>query len=73
MLAMTVNAYVNNPQRPVVFVPIYFGYEKLIEGGAFIDELGGAEKEKETLVGLIRSLKSLRDHFGKVWVNFGVA
>ena len=71
MLAMTVNAYVNNPQRPVVFVPIYFGYEKLIEGGAFIDELGGAEKEKETLVGLIRSLKSLRDHFGKVWVNFG--
>ena len=71
MLAMTVNAYVNNPQRPIVFVPIYFGYEKLIEGQAFISELGGARKEKETLGGLIRSVKSLRDHFGKVWVNFG--
>ena len=71
MLAMTVNAYVNNPQRPIVFVPIYFGYEKLIEGQAFISELGGATKEKESLGGLIRSVKSLRDHFGKVWVNFG--
>ncbi|MEJ2298636.1 MAG: glycerol-3-phosphate 1-O-acyltransferase PlsB [Woeseiaceae bacterium] len=71
MLAMTINAYVTNPQRPVIFVPVNFGYEKLIEGGAFIDELGGAEKKKETLVGLLRSIKSLRDYFGKVWVNIG--
>ncbi|MDJ0710427.1 MAG: glycerol-3-phosphate 1-O-acyltransferase PlsB [Woeseiaceae bacterium] len=71
MLAMTVNAYVNKPQRPVVFVPIYFGYEKLIEGDAFISELGGAAKQKETLGGLIRSIKSLRDQFGKVAVNIG--
>ena len=71
MLAMTVNAYITNPQRPIVFVPVYFGYEKLIEGDAFISELGGAGKQKETLGGLVRSVKSLRDHFGKVWVNFG--
>ncbi|MBT8107341.1 MAG: glycerol-3-phosphate 1-O-acyltransferase PlsB [Gammaproteobacteria bacterium] len=71
MLAMTVNAYVTNPQRPIVFVPIYFGYEKLIEGGAFISELGGAQKQKETLGGLIRSVRSLRDYFGKVSVNVG--
>ena len=71
MLAMTINAYINNPQRPIVFIPVNFGYEKLIEGDAFISELGGAAKQKETLVGLIRSVKSLRDYFGKVCVNFG--
>ena len=71
MLAMTINAYVTNPQRPIIFVPVNFGYEKLIEGGAFISELEGAEKEKETLGGLLRSIKSLRDYFGKVWVNIG--
>ena len=71
MLAMTVNAYVTNPQRPIVFVPVYFGYEKLIEGDSFISELGGAEKKKESLGGLIRSVKSLRDQFGKVAVNIG--
>ena len=71
MLAMTVNAYITNPQRPIVFVPIYFGYEKLIEGDSFISELGGAAKKKETLGGLIRSVKSLSDQFGKVAVNIG--
>ncbi len=71
MLVMTVNSYVRNPQRPIVFVPIYFGYEKLIEGADFISELGGAEKQKESIGGLIRSVKSLRDHFGKVSVNIG--
>ena len=69
MLVMSVNAYIRHPKRPVVFVPIYFGYEKLIEGDSFINELGGAEKKKESLFGLIKSVKSLRENFGKVYVN----
>ena len=69
MLVMTVNSYVRNPHRPIVFVPFYFGYEKLIEGDSFISEMGGAGKAKESLGGLIRSLKSLRGQFGKVYVN----
>ncbi len=71
MLAMTVNSYLHAPRRPIVFVPVYFGYEKLIEGDSFIRELGGGEKKKESLVGLIRSVKSLRENFGKVYVNIG--
>lgn len=71
MLAMTVNSYVRAPRRPIAFVPVYFGYEKLIEGDSFISELGGAEKQKESLLGLIRSVKSLRENFGKVYVNIG--
>ena len=64
MLVMTIHSYVKNPQRPIVFVPIYFGYEKLIEGDSFISEMGGAEKKKESLGGLIRSVKSLRSIAG---------
>jgi len=71
MLAMTVSSYVQEPRLPVVFVPVYFGYEKLIEGDSFISELGGAAKKKETLSGLFRSIKSLRQNFGKVYVNIG--
>ena len=69
MLLMTVNSFVKSPKRPIVFVPVYFGYEKLIEGDSFINELGGAEKKKESIGGLLRSVKSLREHFGKVYVN----
>jgi len=71
MLAMTVRSYIKDPKRPVVFVPIYFGYEKLIEGDSFISEMAGAEKKKESLFGLIRSLRALRENFGKVYVNVG--
>jgi len=71
MLAMTVNSYIEKPVVPVVFVPVYFGYEKLIEGDSFISEMGGATKQKESLFGLIRSINSLRDYFGKVYVNIG--
>lgn len=71
LLAMTVNSHIKEPKRPVVFVPIYFGYEKLIEGDSFIGELSGAEKQKESLFGVLRSIKSLRENFGKVYVNIG--
>ncbi|MDX1404975.1 MAG: glycerol-3-phosphate 1-O-acyltransferase PlsB [Woeseiaceae bacterium] len=71
MLAMTVSSYMSQPRLPIMFVPVYFGYEKLIEGKSFISELGGAKKQKETLFGLIRSIKSLRENFGKVYVNIG--
>jgi len=71
MLAMTVNSFMREPKLPVVFVPVYFGYEKLIEGDSFIRELAGAKKQKESLFGLIRSVKSLRENFGKVYVNIG--
>jgi glycerol-3-phosphate O-acyltransferase len=70
MLVMTVHSYVKNPKRPIVFVPVYFGYEKLIESDSFISELGGAEKREESLFGLVRSMNSLRQNFGKVYVNF---
>jgi len=69
LLAMTVNSHIKDPKRPVVFVPIYFGYEKLIEGDSFIGEMSGAEKQKESLFGVLRSIKSLRENFGKVYVN----
>ncbi len=71
MLAMTVNSYVSNPRVPVVFIPVYFGYEKLIEGSSFISEMGGAAKQKESLFGLVRSIRALREYFGKVYVNIG--
>jgi glycerol-3-phosphate O-acyltransferase len=71
MLAMTVSSYISQPRLPIVFVPVYFGYEKLIEGDSFISELGGTPKQKESLFGLISSVKDLRENFGKVYVNIG--
>jgi len=71
MLSMTVRSYLREPRRPVVFVPVYFGYERIVEGPTYIGELSGQPKEKESVLGLLRTLGRLRQRFGNVHVNFG--
>ncbi len=72
MLSMTVRSFVHDPKRPVVFMPVYFGYERIAEGRTYIGELSGRPKEKESLLGLIKATAALlRSKFGKVHVNLG--
>jgi glycerol-3-phosphate O-acyltransferase len=72
MLSMTVRAYLRDPKRRVVFMPVYFGYERIVEGRTYIGELSGLPKKKESVLGLIRSTVSvLRSKLGIVNVNLG--
>lgn len=71
MLAMTLRSYLRDSRRPIAFVPVYVGYEKVIEAGSYIGELHGKSKKKESVGGLMKSLSVLRSHFGQVHVNFG--
>lgn len=71
MLAMTVRSYLRDTRRPVAYVPVYFGYDKLLEGEAYIDELMGRPKDKESVGGLLSVLPQLRSQLGRVHVSFG--
>ena len=72
MIAMTVRAYLRQPTRPVLFQPVYIGYEKLMEGDSYLDELSGKPKEKESIWQLLSSIpRVLRSNYGQVVVNFG--
>jgi len=71
MLSMTVRSFLRDPRKPIVFVPVYFGYEKVLEGRSYLGELQGTRKKKEGLLGLISSVRNLRRSFGQVSVNFG--
>lgn len=71
MLAMTVRSYLRNHNKPIAFIPVYVGYEKVLEGRTYLGELRGKKKEKESVLGLFKSLSNLRKSFGKVNVNFG--
>jgi glycerol-3-phosphate O-acyltransferase len=71
MLSMTIRSFLRDPARPVVFLPVYFGYERIVEGSTYIGELSGKPKEKESVFGLVRTLRKLRERFGKVHVNLG--
>ncbi len=57
--------------RPIQFVPISIGYERIIEEGSYVRELEGGEKEKEDLGGLLRARRVLRSRYGRLYIQFG--
>ncbi len=71
MLSMTLRSFLRDPARPVVFLPVYFGYERIVEANTYIGELSGKPKERESIFGLIRALPRLKERFGRVHVNLG--
>lgn len=71
MLQMTVRAYMRAPGKPIIFQPVYIGYEQLVEGNSYISELGGKEKKSESLGDLFNVFGILRRNYGEVHVNFG--
>ncbi len=70
MLSMTVRSYLKSPGRPVMFQPIYVGYERLVEGNSYIAELSGQEKKSESLGDLLRVFRIVKQRYGKVHVSF---
>ena len=71
MLAMTVRAFLKYRERPVAFIPVYIGYEKMMEGKAYLAELSGHDKKSESLYSSVRSIIGIKGNFGHVYTSFG--
>ncbi|UTV27848.1 glycerol-3-phosphate 1-O-acyltransferase PlsB [Photobacterium atrarenae] len=70
MLSMTIQAMLRGLNRPVTLVPVYIGYEHVMEVGTYAKELRGKRKEKENVGQVLRTLRKLRN-LGQGYVNFG--
>src|SRR5690606_21288061 len=71
MLAITLRSFLRSNRLPIVFVPVYIGYERVLEGRTYLGELRGASKKKESIFDLFKVLGALKQRFGQVSVNFG--
>ena len=71
MLSITMRSYLRDNRRPMAFVPVYVGYEKVMEMASYVGELRGKSKKKESPLDIFRTLKALKDEFGKAWITFG--
>ncbi|GHG75550.1 glycerol-3-phosphate acyltransferase [Alishewanella longhuensis] len=70
MLAMTVQSMLRGIDRPVTLVPVYLGYEHVMEVNTYLSELQGSGKKKESVTGVLKAIRNLRD-YGYGYVNFG--
>src|SRR5262249_29207961 len=68
---MVVDAAYEHPERPIYFVPISIGYERLVEAKSYVKELGGGEKEKESVAGLAKAIQVLAERYGRINMEIG--
>ena len=71
MLTMVVQSYLRNPDRPIILLPIYIGYDRVMEVRTYQSELRGKGKKKESFGQLFQARKALRSKFGKAYIGFG--
>ena len=70
MLSMVIQANMGL-HRDLAIIPVFIGYDRVMEETAYLQELGGAAKEKERATSVIRSGKLLNKRYGRVYVNVG--
>ena len=69
-LAMLINAYNNGACDNLYFVPIFIGYDHVLEEDSYLREIEGGKKKPETLKGLINARKFLKKKYGRVYMRF---
>ena len=70
LLATLLQTYLNQPERPLVIVPVYIGYDHIMEVNTYVKELSGQKKVPESFYQVFAMIKSLAN-FGRAFVNFG--
>ena len=70
LLAMSVQTFLDQPERNVMIVPVYIGYDHIMEVSTYMKELSGQKKQQESAWQVLGIVKKLRN-FGRAFVNFG--
>ena len=73
LLSMVMQAYQEKIMNDLAIIPVYIGYDRVIEEKSYLKELGGAAKVKEKTSDIIKSSRILRKRYGRVYVNIGEA
>ena len=70
LMSILMNAYKNGACQDMLVVPIYVGYDRIIEEKSYLHELGGGQKEPENLLQVLRARKFLKKRYGKIYIQF---
>lgn len=70
LLSMIIKGWESGVSRDVIFVPVYVGYDTVVEENSYIREMKGESKEKENIFQLIKAGSILKNRYGKVYIRF---
>lgn len=69
LLSMIIQAYKEGACDDLAIIPVFIGYDRVLEEKSYIAELGGAPKEKEKMSTIIKGRKFLKKRHGRVYIN----
>ena len=70
LLSMVFNAYLSKACDNLIFVPIFVGYDRILEEDAYLKELEGGKKDPESVSQIFKARKLLKKKYGKVYIKF---
>ncbi len=70
LLSILLDAYKQGACPDLIFVPIYVGYDRVLEENAYLHELEGGHKRPENFMQVIRARKLLKKRYGRIYINF---
>ena len=71
LLAYVVDAYRRGKAEDVFLIPVSIAYDQIQDVGDYVQEQRGGKKQKESFGWFVHVLRSLRNRFGDIHINFG--
>lgn len=71
LLSMVIQALQDKYCENFAAIPVYIGYDRVIEEKSYLKELSGAPKSSENTTEIIKTSKILRKRYGRVYLNIG--
>ncbi len=70
LLSIIINAYKNGACDDLNLVPIFIGYDRVLEESSYVHEVEGGQKEPESIKQVIKAGKFLKKKYGKIYIQF---
>ena len=70
LLSLIIRSFASLRDQNVKIVPVYIGYEKILEGQSYLSELAGGQKKRESILDPLKVFKDFRNYLGNAYLNF---
>ena len=71
LFSMIMQAYRESHFDDLAIIPVFIGYDRIVEERSYLKELKGGSKEKEKISSLLKTINVLKKRYGRVYMNVG--
>ncbi|MBW1961066.1 MAG: 1-acyl-sn-glycerol-3-phosphate acyltransferase, partial [Deltaproteobacteria bacterium] len=70
LLSLILDAYRDGACEDLILVPVFIGYDQVLEEGSYLKEIEGGQKNPESFIQVLRARKFLKRRHGRIYVQF---